>query len=181
MPKEQLQVTKVIETHAFGNFVPPNARYLILGSFTAKKNEGDDYYDWFYTTKRNQFWPILEEVYGLKLESKKAKQDLFTRQVIAIADIILQCERRDGTSADNNLINIVYNTIAIQEILRKSKIEKIFFSSRFVEKEFKKRFKNLIEEHPHTELITLPSPSPRYAAMRKEEKVRQYKKLLPLE
>ncbi len=170
---------KVIETHPFGVFTPPKAKYLLLGSFTAIKKDGDESYDWFYSSKRNQFWPILEQVYDVKLENKKAKQDLFTRLSIAIADIIHQCERRDSSSLDTNLINFVYNISAIQKILRDNKIDKILFSSRFVENEYKKRFKELTEEFPNIELVTLPSPSPRYAAMSKKEKVRQYKKLFP--
>ena len=150
----------MIETHPFGVFSPPKARYLILGSFTAVKKDGDDSYDWFYGSKRNQFWTILERVYNLKMENKKAKQDLFTRLSIAIADIIYQCERLNGSSLDSNLTNFVYNTPAIKKLLQINPIEKIFFSSRFVEKEFKKKFKDLIEEFPNIKLITLPSPSP---------------------
>jgi len=169
----------MIETHPFGAFCPPNAKYLILGSFTAKKNDGDDSYDWFYVTKRNQFWPILETVYNLKLDNKKAKQDLLTKLSIAITDIIYQCERKKDNSLDSNLINFVYNTPAIRKILWENPIKKILFSSRFVEKEFKKRFKDLIEEFSNIELITLPSPSPRYAAMSKEEKIRRYGQVFP--
>jgi hypothetical protein len=60
----------MIETHAFGNFIPLDAKYLILGSFTGKeamrKNPAsDNSYDWFYGTKRNQFWSILESVYKI--------------------------------------------------------------------------------------------------------------------
>ena len=169
----------MIETHPFGVFSPPDAKYLILGSFTAKKDDGDESYDWFYVTKRNQFWPILERLYSLKLEDKKAKQSLFTELSIAITDIIYQCERRDGNSLDSNLVNFVYNTSAIRNLLQENPIEKIFFSSRFVEKEFKKGFKDLIEEFSNIELITLPSPSPRYAAMSKEEKIRRYRQIFP--
>ena len=122
----------MIETHPFGIFVPPDAQYLILGSFTGRqavKGETvtDDSYDWFYGTKRNQFWPILETVYGCELKSKLAKQELFTKLGIAIADIIYQCERKDGNNLDNNLINIVYNSEAITEILEKNQIDQIFF------------------------------------------------------
>ncbi len=169
----------MVETHPFGVFSPPNAKYLILGSFTAKKRGGDNSYDWFYVTKRNQFWPILERLYNLNLEDKKTKQNLFTKLSIAITDIIYQCERRDGNSLDSNLVNFVYNTSAIRKLLQENPIEKIFFSSRFVEKEFKKRFKDLIEEFSNIELITLPSPSPRYAAMSKEEKIRRYGQVFP--
>lgn len=166
-----------IEIHPFGVFSPPKAKYLMLGSFTAVKK--DDSYDWFYGSKRNQFWPMIEEVYDLKLPNKKAKQNLFTNLSLAIADMIHQCERRDGNSMDSNLINLVYNTEALKKLLKENPIKKIFFSSRFVEKEFKRKFKELIDIHPNVELVTLPSPSPRYAAMSKQEKINRYGEIFP--
>ena len=68
----------MIETHPFGSFVPAGAKYLILGSFTGKQAVRgtaftDENYDWFYGVKRNQFWPILEEVYGCRLRDKQSK------------------------------------------------------------------------------------------------------------
>lgn len=174
-----------METHAFGNFVPENAKYLILGNFSAKESPTgaglkDPAYDWFYGTKRNQFWPILEEVYGIELKNLDDKKQLFTRLGFAIADIILKCERRHGSSLDANLINIEYNKEAINNILVCNKIEKIFFTSRFVETKFSIEFINEISDHPEIELLTLPSPSPRYARMSKNEKILGYKKLLPI-
>lgn len=169
----------MIETHAFGVFIPPYAKYLILGSFTVKKYSGDPRIDWFYTTKVNQFWPIIQEVYDVSLPDRKSKEELFAKLGIALVDIILECERKSGTNLDTNLVNIVYNTSAIRKILTENKIEKIFFSSRFVEKGYKRKLNELVEEFPDIELITLPSPSPRYAAMRKEEKVRKYKEVFP--
>ena len=169
----------MIETHPFGIFAPPNAKYLVLGSFTARRKDNDASYDWFYCTKRNQFWPILEKIYKIKLDSKKSKQKLFTNLSIAITDIIYQCKRRDSNSLDSNLVNFTYNTSAIKKLLKKKTVKKIFFSSRFVEKEFKKHFKEIIKEFPNIKLITLPSPSPRYAAMSKEEKIKRYSQIFP--
>ena len=57
--------------------------------------------------------------------------------------------------------------------------EKIFFTSRFVENAYRKAFKDLIIKYPQIELINLPSPSPRFASMNKEEKTRRYKLVLP--
>lgn len=168
----------MIETHPFKSFVPPNARYLVLGSFTGK-SVGENSYDWYYGTKRNQFWPILEQVYNVKLDNKKTKQDLFVKLSIAITDIIYQCERKDSNNLDTNLVNIVYNTKVIEKILKKNKIKKIFFSSRYVENKFRKVFKNIIRNFSPVELVTLPSPSPRYAKMSKEEKIRKYTEILP--
>jgi len=166
----------MIETHPFGSFVPQDAHYLILGSFTGKLGDG---YDWFYCSKRNQFWPILEVVYGIKLQNKTEKQKLFNRLGVAITDIVLKCERKTNNNLDMNLTNIVYNTQAIVNILQKNKVKIIFFSSRFVEHLFKKQFKELVKFYSEVKLITLPSPSPRYATMSKLEKITRYKELLP--
>lgn len=172
------------ETHPFGSFVPSGSKYLILGSFAGKqavkgKPYTDDNYDWFYGVKRNQFWPILEEVYGCELKSKQSKQDLFTKLQIAIADIIYQCERKNDSNLDSNLINKVYAVEEITEILENNQIRKIFFTSRGVEIEFRGHFKNVINQYPGIELVTLPSPSPRYAQMSKAQKTEKYKELLP--
>ncbi len=165
------------ERHPFGNFVPKNTQYLFLGSFTGKLT--DKSYDWFFGSKRSQFWPILEQVYNLELKTKEQKQKLFRSLGLAITDIILECERKLDSNLDNNLINMVFNTTAITKIIRENKIRCIYFSSRFAEKLFRKNLKKIILEKPGVELITLPSPSPRYAAMSKQKKIEKYKELLP--
>ncbi|MAT45088.1 MAG: DNA-deoxyinosine glycosylase [Anaerolineaceae bacterium] len=174
----------MLETHPFGNFVPNNATTLILGSFTGRQAvKGKSYtyeaYDWFYGTPRNQFWPMIEAVYGVALPTKKSKQDLFTKHGIAITDIIYQCERQDGNNSDSNLKNIVYNQQAILEIVASHPIQTILFTSRFVERKFRAEFKHILEGYPNIEYHVLPSPSPRYASMKKEEKIKRYHDLLP--
>lgn len=171
------------ETHPFGVFCPPNAKYLILGSFVGKEAmKGtaytDEPYDWFYGTRVNKFWTILEEVYGIKLINKSSKQELFTKLGIAITDIIYQCKRKNNSNLDSNLIDKVYNPDIFVRVDVRS-LKKIFFTSVFVEKEFKKQFKEIIKHHPSISLHTLPSPSPRYAVKTKEQKVKEYYELLP--
>lgn len=161
----------MIETHPFGSFVPVEAYYLLLGSFT-----GQDSGNWFYGTKRNQFWKILSEVYGRELVERNQRENLFRDLRLAVTDVIYQCERAKGSNLDNNLINIVYNIKMIEEIIENNKIEKIFFSSRFVENKFKQLFKDRFGK---IELVTLPSPSPRYARLSLSEKIEKYKSLLP--
>jgi hypoxanthine-DNA glycosylase len=166
------------ETHPFGNFVPKNSRYLLLGSFTAKDalQKG---YDWFYANGRNQFWPIIEEVYDTKLPKTLDKQKLFSDLKIAITDIILSCDRKVFNSSDMNLINIIFNREALEVIFKENKVQKVYFSSRFVENLFRRNFKDLTAKYPETELVTLPSPSPRYAKVTRREKIEIYKNLLP--
>lgn len=160
----------MLETHPFPPFVPPGAKYLLVGSFTGKPTPG---YDWYYCIKTNQFWSILEAVYHTKLPTQKDKQGLFTKLRLALTDIIYQCERTRGNNLDSNLVKIVYNVPAIEKILKENKIQKIFFSSRFVEKKFKKLFPNITAQ-----LTTLPSPSPRFT-MKLTDKINRYRALLP--
>jgi hypoxanthine-DNA glycosylase len=161
----------MLETHPYPPFVPKEADYLLLGSFPGILNSG---YHWYYSSPRNQFWPILERVYGLKLSTKKSKQQLFTRLHLAVTDIIYQCRRLKNNNSDTNLTDIVFNTSAISEILAQNKISVIYFSGRFVENKFRKLFKNI-----PVRMITLPSPSPRYAKMDLAQKIKIYKSLLP--
>lgn len=169
----------MIETHPFGNFIPPKMKYLLLGSFGAKGADTNPETGWYYGSKFNQLWKILEKVYSVELQDKKSKVNLFTHLRMGVSDIIHQCERREGRSSDTNLINIVYNH-SISDILEEQNIEKIFFTSRFVEKNFQKIFIHLVERYPEVELITLPSPSPRYAQMSLDEKVEKYKGHMPV-
>ena len=165
-----------IETHPFQPFIPTNATILIVGSFpgrdiTQKELEKDD---WFYGTKRNQFWNIISGVYNIELKNAADKKELFTIKGIAIADIILKARRNAINNSDNNLEVITYNDKAIKNILAYTSFQHIFYTSRFVEKHFLKIFPGIQNGE------CLPSPSPRYARMSIKEKITYYKKILPV-
>lgn len=166
------------EIHPFGEYIPSDSKYLILGSFVGRRTD-DDNFDWFYGTKRNQFWKILEEVYEIPLVNKKIKKKLCDLKKIALADIIFSCKRKNNSNLDMNLVDIVFNKKGVQKIFKKNNIKKVFFTSRFVELSFKKNFKFILIKHPNLKMITLPSPSPRYAVMSQDQKIKIYKKLLP--
>jgi hypoxanthine-DNA glycosylase len=164
-----------IETHPFEPFVPPGMKYLVVGSFPGKgQTEIDINSDlWFYSAKRNTFWKILEAVYNIPLKDKKTKLALLTKTKIGIADIILKAIRKSDTNSDTNLEIIELNDLAINEILKSASLTNVFFTSKFVEKLFKKVFPQI------SNTIVLPSPSPRFATMSLQEKISIYKKYLP--
>ena len=163
-----------IETHPHKLFVPHGASVLILGTFPGKNNvqvAGRD--EWFYSSKRNQFWTILSGVYGEELKTNADKKDLFTRKGIAIGDIFLKIRRKENNNSDTSLEVIEYNDKEIEKALQEHTFQAIYTTSQFVEKEFKKLFSN------YKNIEALPSPSPRYARMNLEEKIAFYKKKLP--
>ena len=165
----------MVEIHPFKPFVPARVKYLIIGSFPGKihTQQKPSNADWFYGSKRNTFWKILEEVYGIPLPDRSSKQELFTKLKMGIADIILKAVRKEGTNADTNLHIIEYNDAAIKKILRSNNFTTIFFTGKFVEKIFIKLLPGF------TNRVVLPSPSPRFATMSLKEKIEVYKKLLP--
>ena len=166
----------MIEIHPFGDFIPEKTKYLMVGSFVTKPANP---YAWFYANGRNQFWPIMEAVYGKIFDTKEKQQRLFVDLEMALTDIIYSCERKNNSNLDINLFNISYNITGITSILTKHPVEKIYLTSKYVEKMFRKQFNELLQTQPELTLVTLPSSSPRYAMMTKQEKIQRYKELLP--
>lgn len=166
-----------LETHPFKDFVPNNIKYLLLGSFTAKDSKKGTKYEWYYSNGRNLFWKLIEEVYKTTLPDKKSKMALFEKLGIGITDIMYKAVRVNFTSLDKDLKVVEFNP-NIPNILSNN-LTAVFFSSRFVENLFLKTFAEEIEKYPDTKFLYLPSPSPRYAAMSRQEKIAIYKQLLP--
>jgi hypoxanthine-DNA glycosylase len=171
---EFIMAKPVIEIHPFEAFIPKNIQCLIVGSFPGKEQtqcELDETH-WFYGATRNQLWKILEMVYKRELKNRKEKQQLFEEAGIGITDVIKSCVRLEGTNLDENLEIKEYNKEVVEKILRNHQ-PKVLFTSRFVEKEFKRLFPDYI----NTDI--LPSPSPRYFKLRIEDKAKIYEKKLP--
>jgi len=164
----------VIETHPFEAFVPKKIRCLIVGSFPGREQTQSEVNDthWFYGAPRNQLWKILEIVYKRELKNRREKQQLFEEAGIGMTDVIKSCVRREGTNLDENLEIREYNKEVIEKIL-KTHQPKVLFTSRFVEKQFKKLF----PDYNNTDI--LPSPSPRYFKLTVKDKAKIYKKKLP--
>lgn len=168
-------MTDEIEIHPFKAYVPENASAIIVGSFPGRevthKELSED--EWFYGSKRNQFWKIISGVYEADLPSRKEKQALFQKHGIGIVDIFLRVKRTEDNNMDSSLDVIEFNDKEVALILKNPCIKKIFFTSRFVENAFKKLFPEVIIGE------CLPSPSPRYARMSLQQKIDYYKLKLP--
>ena len=163
-----------IEIHPHKPFVPPNGTVLILGSFPGKDHATPlAVNEWFYASRRNQFWNIMRGVYNEQLISTEEKKNLFAKHGIAIADVFLKIRRKENNNQDTNLEIVAYNDKALNKIFKENKFDSIFFTSKLVEKHFLKLFPSVKNGE------CLPSPSPRYARMSLGEKINVYKEKLP--
>jgi hypoxanthine-DNA glycosylase len=167
-----------LEQHPFGSFIPENVAHLVVGTFpgrqfsqrSAAENEADVHA--FSYGGRNQFWRILEKIYGVKLPTRDSKKQLFQDLNIGLLDVIKACRRKKPSNLDTDLTDIVWNKEEFDRILKENTIKNVFCTGKAVAQIFQKW-------HPEQACVALPSPSPLYAAMRFEEKLEFYKKVFP--
>ena len=134
--------------HPYEPFNIADAKTLIIGNTPparfAFKNLQEGDVDWYYGSRYNAFWSLLEQSCKTKqpLSTKEERQNFFKENSIGIFDTIEQCSRAKGCGAsDGDLYNIVL--VDVLSLLEKNKHKKlkIFFSGRFVAELFQKATK----------------------------------------
>jgi double-stranded uracil-DNA glycosylase len=154
-------------THPFPPLLNQNTRILFLGSFPSIASFEQAFY---YAHPRNAFWPILETIFDVRLETNEAKKVFCLEKGIGLWDVIGSCER--SNSSDTNLKNCIPNDF--EKLLRDyPNIKALGFTGKKSYDLFQKYFKNL-----EIEKNLLPSTSPAHAAMKREEKAQIYKDFL---
>ena len=159
MPQKRLE-------HPFDAIVDENSKVLILGSFPSIKSFEQNFY---YAHPRNQFWPIMEELFGVTLKSNEEKRAFALEKGIALWDTYASLKRGEGNSSDSNLKELQVNDF--DAFLKKyPNITHLFFTGQKAYQGYMKHFKDI-----KIETTLLPSTSPAHAAMKKEEKLERYK------
>ena len=154
------------EHHTFEPLIFSDSKLLILGSFPSIKSLEEGFY---YAHPRNQFWPILSQIFQEKADTKEEKIALCKKHHIALFDTAKSIKRDQGNSSDTNLKNIEVNDFT--KLLKEyPTIEAIAFTGKKAEQIFNKKYKNL----PIKKFL-LPSTSPAHASMKFEEKLHKYK------
>ena len=157
------------EDHTFEPLIFPDSKILILGSFPSIKSLQEGFY---YAHPRNQFWPILSEIFHEKANSQEEKIALCKKHRIALFDSAKSLQRESGNSSDANLKNIEVNDF--KKLLEEyPSIEMIAFTGKKAEQIFNKKYKNL-----SIKKVLLPSTSPAHASMKFNEKLQKYKAIL---
>jgi len=154
-------------SHPFPPILNSNTRILFLGSFPSIASFEQAFY---YAHPRNAFWPILEEIFDIRLETNEAKKAFCFEQGIGLWDVIDSCER--SNSSDTNLKNCIPNDF--EKLLNDyPNIQVIAFTGKKSHDLFEKYFKDL-----DIEKVFLPSTSPAHAAMKLEKKKETYKSFI---
>ena len=143
--------------------IPPlydeNSRVLILGSFPSVKSREQMF---FYGHPQNRFWRVLALVFGedapLAIEEKRS---FVLRHNLALWDVLASCDIEG--SADSTIKNAVANDLS--EIIKNSKVEKIFVNGKTAEKYYIK----YTEKKLGRKAICLPSTSPANASFSLEK------------
>lgn len=145
--------------HPFPPILDHNTRILFLGSFPSIASFEQAFY---YAHPRNAFWPILEAIFDVRLETNEVKKAFCFEQGIGLWDVIASCER--SNSSDTNLKNCIPNDF--EKLLHEyPNIQALAFTGKKSHDLFMKFFKDL-----KIEKVLLPSTSPAHAAMTFEEK-----------
>ena len=135
------------QTHPFRPYLPDKAEGIIIGSAPPDQfctgtlhvlREGE--INFFYGSLMNQFWYIIKHVLepdNLKWpKTKKHCMDILKFHRLGIGDILYSFDRKDKSSADNDLSNLTYNSDLITSIMRRDNVRYLFFTSKYAYKHF---------------------------------------------
>lgn len=151
-----------------------NPLLLILGSFPSEVSIREGQY---YANRRNSFWRIMEELFGIDSElSYEERTAALTATGIALWDVISSCSRDKSADASirdarpNDIPGFLWQNPTIRCIvLNGSSGAGLWFKRSFP----------VIKEDPAIEVIALPSTSPANAAYTFERKVAAWKRIVP--
>lgn len=129
--------------HPYCPFIPEGATKLIIGTMppyrfckTPKELYEDDV-DFYYGSKDNDFWNLLSQITGAKLDKKNTETAIIQRKAllsklhIGITDIIEQCTHINGKSTDDSLDDIVLKPI--NELLsHHPEIDSLIYTSKSI-------------------------------------------------
>jgi len=157
-----------VRNRGFAPVVDADVEILLLGSFPSVASLGKRQY---YAHPHNQFWRLMGAVIEEPLPEMDYKQRLKTllRHRIGLWDVIGACQRPG--SLDSSIRDPRHNDFARVTRVAK-KLRRVCFNGRTAG-----RFGPLFAEWGYQTLI-LPSSSPAHAALRFEQKLKQWRKIL---
>lgn len=143
------------DIHPFEPFVPANATKLIIGTipphrFCVPNKLSEKDVPFYYGSRDNYFWDLISNIYQTNLsplntmEAILKRTNFLKKHNIGITDIIKSCSRKNKSSSDANLMDIVYKDLSL--ILNQNiNIDTLIYTSGFVKKCINNIFKSYHE------------------------------------
>ncbi len=97
------------ETHHFEIYIPPFAKTVIIGTFPTHRRNYNETFAFYYGSKDNNFWNVIEKVYNHKFQyfvgepAKGERKEFLKEKQIGITDMIYECYRLGKSSSDTSL------------------------------------------------------------------------------
>jgi hypoxanthine-DNA glycosylase len=137
------------ELHPYGELIPKKARAMIIGSFPIgkfsdpkRRHEIKSHeFDFFFGGEKNLLWKLLGAVFNMPVDSRAQVKKLLTSKGLGVGDVIKSCKRKSGGGSDTDLYDIEWNHQLI-DVIRKNRIETLYFTSKKVETWFNQLFKD---------------------------------------
>ena len=158
--------------HPYEPFIPEGSTKLIIGTipphrFCDKTYESlaKDDVDFYYGSRDNYFWELLGKVFKVDFKYENTKEavqqrkDFLTQHKMGITDIISECERKDGSSKDEDLSNIVLKDLSAL-LAKHPEINTLIYTSEFVKKPINEHFKtyhHISKENKRIQFLKFPS------------------------
>jgi G:T/U-mismatch repair DNA glycosylase len=131
--------------HPYEPFIPNGATKLIIGTIppprfcNSESNLFEDDVNFYYGSRDNYFWPLLEEIFGENLEYNNSQQAIIQRKMlleklnIGITDIVAECIHKNKSATDDNLDEASYKDI--KKLLDDNpNLETLIYTSEYVKK-----------------------------------------------
>jgi len=162
---------------SFPPIISNNATVLILGSMPGRDSLRQQQY---YAHQRNTFWYIMEHVCGASRDmSYEQRIQRLQQSKIALWDVLQHCEREGSLDSHINEASEIPNDFP--GLFRDyPNICCILFNGKKAAKVFQRhvRFNLSTEICERLSFNTLPSTSPAYAALSKDEKLDQWRQII---
>lgn len=148
--------------------VDTNCKVLVLGSMPGIISLDAAAY---YANKRNAFWPIMQQLFGISLGNYQQQLSALKNEGIGLWDVYGACYREGSLDSAIQKNNAEFNDIAAL-IATLPQLSSIACNGLASAKAFKQLAKEqgLLLEQQGIEVLALPSSSPAYAAMSFDDK-----------
>lgn len=167
----------MLEIQGFPPIADNRAKVLVLGSMPS---EASLFKQQYYAHPRNAFWSVMGALFAAYPElDYEVRKRILLQNGVAVWDVLASC-RREG-SADSDIIRDSIQTNDFAAFFRQhAAIKRVFFNGGTAEALYKKYVLPVLDgKYTVLRYQRLPSTSPAFAGMSRQQKIDAWRAILP--